>query len=175
MEIIERTEEIKEKVKNTGIFKYIPSEDFEAVERFINIIRFKKGETIISEGEITGGMFMVMKGKVEVIKNNVKIAELEEGEIFGESDILLNRNASATIKSSEDDTQIIYIIRGGIENLEKSNPSFTTIFYKNIAKTALMRLINLDREYVKIMEKFQEMKQKEELSKLREKIFKSKE
>lgn len=173
MEIIQRSEELIRKIKDMGIFRFIPQDEFKTCENYINILRFQKGEDIIRQGEITGGIFIILEGKVSVIRDSIKIAELEKGEIFGESEILLELPASATIRAEEDGTQVAYIIRGILEQLEKSAPRFTTIFYKTIARVLMTRLINIDKEYVNLASKLESLDQARKIKELREKIFKT--
>ncbi|MCS7213991.1 MAG: cyclic nucleotide-binding domain-containing protein [Candidatus Calescibacterium sp.] len=171
MEIINKTKEKVERIKNISIFKYIGNNDFPEVEKYINIIRFKKDEDIVREGERGGGLFVVISGRCRVIKGDTQVGTINEGEFFGEGEILLQNPASATVKADSDQVEVVYIIRGGIEQLERKSPRFTSTLYKLIAKIEMERLILLDREYAKVINELESMQKREELRKIREKIF----
>lgn len=174
MEIIRKSKDILERVKRLSLFRYLESSDFGEVEKYINIIRYKKGEDIVREGERPGGIFFIISGKCKILKGNAEIAEIGEEDFFGEGEILLQTPASATVKADSEEVEVIYVIRGGIEQLERIAPKFTTILYKTIAKIELERLISLDNEFIKVMGKLEAQK-REEIKKARGKIFGAKE
>ncbi len=75
---------------------------------------FHSGETIISEGHFASSLFVIRKGRVEVVKRGagnqeVLIAELGPGEFFGEMSLLDPEHSihSATIRAAEDTTVAI--------------------------------------------------------------------
>lgn len=171
MEVISKTKDKIDKIRNISFFKYIGSEDFSEVEKYISIIRFKGGEDIVREGERTGGLFIVVSGLCKVIKGDVEVGKVRPEEFFGEGEILLQNPAYATIRAESDEVEVVYMIRGGIEQLERKSPRFTSTLYKLIAKIEMKRLIMLDREYIKVMNELENIQKREELKKVREKIF----
>lgn len=69
-------------------------------------------EILIREGEPGDSMFIIVKGRVEVlIRNprgiNIHVAEKERGEYFGEMSLLTGKERSATIKAKEDTTVVV--------------------------------------------------------------------
>jgi CRP/FNR family transcriptional regulator, cyclic AMP receptor protein len=75
---------------------------------------FHSGEVIISEGHFASSLFVIRKGRVDVIKRGankqeVLIAQLGPGEFFGEMSLLDPEHSihSATIRAAEDTTVAI--------------------------------------------------------------------
>ena len=64
--------------------------------------KFKKGETVFSEGEMGEKLYLIKKGKVKVFKDLKFIRELCEGNCFGEVSVLINEPRSATIIAESD-------------------------------------------------------------------------
>lgn len=62
-------------------------------------LHFETGEVIFHEGDIGDYLYMIIEGKVEVIKEEKgKVAELGKGEFFGEIALLNQRTRTATIR-----------------------------------------------------------------------------
>ena len=58
---------------------------------------FKKaGQTIIKEGEESTDAYIILKGEVDVVKNNKVIATLTENSLFGEIGLVDQRPTTAT-------------------------------------------------------------------------------
>jgi CRP-like cAMP-binding protein len=58
---------------------------------------FKKaGDVILNEGEESTDAYIILEGQVDVIKNNVVIATLEENSLFGEIGLVDQRPRTAT-------------------------------------------------------------------------------
>ena len=72
-------------------------------------IMFKKDDVICRQGEIGSCMYCIRKGSVEVFthygtEQARKLAELKEGEFFGEMELIENEPRSATVVAAEDGT-----------------------------------------------------------------------
>jgi hypothetical protein len=75
-----------------------------------SIMKLKTDETIIQQGELGEEMYILLKGRVEVVLNSefvgheVKIAELSCGDVFGEMSMIENKTRSATVRALENCT-----------------------------------------------------------------------
>jgi CRP-like cAMP-binding protein len=63
---------------------------------------FSVGETILNEGDITNGWFVLLSGKVGVFKRDFSITEITKpGTVIGELGFLLNIPRTATLIAHE--------------------------------------------------------------------------
>jgi CRP-like cAMP-binding protein len=64
---------------------------------------YRDGEVVVRQGEIGDCMFAILRGRVEVVRETdggeVRIAVMEEGQIFGEMAIFERELRSATVRA----------------------------------------------------------------------------
>ncbi|MCH9812181.1 FAD-dependent oxidoreductase [bacterium] len=63
-------------------------------------LHYADGDAIFHAGDTGDFLYIITKGKVDVIKNGEKITSLHEGEYFGEMALLSEKKRTATIKAS---------------------------------------------------------------------------
>ncbi len=104
---------------------------------------FPRGTVLCQEGDPGREMFIIQKGRVQVRKkvgNAEKVlAELTEGEFFGEMALLLEMDRSATVEAIED-SKILVIGPEAFESLLKNSPEIALKMLKKMA----LRLRALD-------------------------------
>ena len=66
------------------------------------VLYYKKGQTILEEGDTSREAYIVNSGKVDVVKNDEILATLGQNEIFGELGWLQHIPRSATVIAIED-------------------------------------------------------------------------
>jgi len=79
------------------------SDRTELVDAF-TLRQFKKGEVVIAEGDESDSLFMIKSGRVEVTtqqsgSGKVALAELKEGDFFGEVAVITGKPRTATVTS----------------------------------------------------------------------------
>lgn len=115
---------------------------------------FSKGTILFREGEPGREMYIIQKGKVQVRKRvgqtEKVLAELGEGEFFGEMALLLGAARSATVEVIEE-SRILVVQPDAFESLLKSNIEIALKMLKKMAG----RLLAIDQyfEYVLLEEK----------------------
>ena len=60
---------------------------------------FRAGEDIVVEGDSSGSFYIVVRGRVEVLQGNSRIASLEDGDYFGEIALLTGSARIATVRA----------------------------------------------------------------------------
>ncbi len=104
---------------------------------------FPEGTVLFQEGDPGREMFIIQKGKVQVRKKvgsgEKVLAELGDGEFFGEMALLEGMNRSATVEVMKD-SKILVINPETFETLLKGNLEIALKMLKKMAS----RLRNLD-------------------------------
>src|SRR5512143_415857 len=97
---------------------------------------YPKGTLLFLEGDPGREMFIIQKGKVQVRKRvgagEKILAELGQGEFFGEMALLMGMNRSATVEVIEE-SKILVINPETFESLLKSNLDIAIKMLKKMA------------------------------------------
>jgi CRP-like cAMP-binding protein len=96
----------EEELAEVPLFSRLPRKDLTRLSRAVVERNYKKGDTIVKEGEQAVAFFIVTKGKVEVATGTAakkqKLSETGPGGFFGEMALLDGGPRGATVKALED-------------------------------------------------------------------------
>lgn len=96
----------EEQLAAVDLFAQFTRKDLSRIGRAVVERKYKKGETIVKEGEQAVAFFVVTKGKVEVTKGlgakKQKLTVLGSGSTFGEMALLDGGPRAATVAALDD-------------------------------------------------------------------------
>ncbi|HXI04308.1 MAG TPA: cyclic nucleotide-binding domain-containing protein [Candidatus Saccharimonadales bacterium] len=106
----------------TPLFSDFTAEELADVLRRLKHRSYAPGDLIVREGEPGESLFVLSQGRVKVVGTGpggraVELAELGEGDFFGEVALLTGRPRTATI-TSLDETEVLELTRGDLKDLE---------------------------------------------------------
>ncbi|MFW5643594.1 MAG: cyclic nucleotide-binding domain-containing protein [Alkalispirochaeta sp.] len=140
--------DVLDKLKQIPIFEEI-KEDEDFMRRLNGICRtrrYRKGETIINEGDLGSEMYIVHTGAVEIKKRTragddytVVILKAEYNVFFGELALIDDDKRSATVVATED-SEFLVITKEDFVRLGDENPSIGLPVTRAIAKILASRL-----------------------------------
>eukprot|EP00933_Yihiella_yeosuensis_P012765 TRINITY_DN12189_c0_g1_i10.p1 TRINITY_DN12189_c0_g1~~TRINITY_DN12189_c0_g1_i10.p1 ORF type:complete len:794 (-),score=198.27 TRINITY_DN12189_c0_g1_i10:502-2883(-) len=85
------------------LFTRLPKDQHPILAACCEIVEFKEGENILTQGEMGAEFFIIQSGEAEVIvgqgDQKKKVASLKKGDYFGENALLRNEPRTATIKA----------------------------------------------------------------------------
>lgn len=117
----------------------------------IKKIDFKPGQTIIKENFTDTKLYILRKGKVEIIKQGIHITFIEErGTFIGEISSIVGSPRNATVKAASDVSMNV------IENLSdflKDNPEVAL----NLAKVLGGRIMDMNAKFVALKKNIDEL------------------
>ena len=102
----------EETLRNVQLFSQFSSKELSRLGRAIVEREYKKGETIVKEGEQAVAFFIIVKGRAEVVqsagsKRSQSLATLGPSETFGDMALLDGGPRAATVKALDDTTCLV--------------------------------------------------------------------
>ena len=81
---------------------------------------------LVKEGKASDGLFVVLHGTVEMSAQNVSLARLKQGDLFGEMSMLSREPASATV-TSPGNTLLLRLGRAEFQELVAKHPQLLAL------------------------------------------------
>ncbi len=152
MNKVEMSEDILVKeLEDVKIFSCIDDSDKHVIRDFVEILSYDAGEVIIEEGSINNGLYVLLGGKIEIIKNgkweDIKLATLHKNSIFGETSLFKDKQATATVKASESST-ILLISKEQFLSYINNHPKAGNVILTYIIFSLLQKLNSTNEELV---------------------------
>jgi len=127
----------KEVVEKSALFSGLKTWQIRKFILSSSIQYYRKGEVVFHENDESDTMFMVMRGKVEVIHRTTLHTE-EIKELFGPGDVFGDVSMFANIKRSTEalaieQTSLLVLSRDGIRNSTNYHPVISSRLFFNIA------------------------------------------
>jgi serine/threonine protein kinase len=129
-------EDVIDYMYNVPFFEDFTKDQVNEILKASDIINIRKGEIVVTEGEVDDSFFIILSGRVEVQKNNRNIASIGRGECFGEMASFSGQVRAATVLA-ETNCILLKISR---TLLDRSSESMQLLFLKNFLMTLIQRL-----------------------------------
>ncbi|WP_408097314.1 cyclic nucleotide-binding domain-containing protein [Peredibacter sp. HCB2-198] len=94
--------EISQFVSSANMFKDFPPEIMNLFVEAGDLVIFPEGHSVVDQGENDKTFYLLIRGKVEIVKDQKKIAELGQGDFFGEVALIANVPRTATVNTLEE-------------------------------------------------------------------------
>ena len=142
---------IFELLPRTSLFGGISEEEIEYFSMLMEEVRYKKGETIFSEGEPPGDSYIILNGKVEFYMVGQKLGTVKEGKLFGVVAPLGIQKQLSTAKAKTDITLAAIPTMALLKIAEERQGLFGRIMF-NIARDLARNLIIVKKLLMEHME-----------------------
>ena len=138
----------KHKVPKSPLFEVLNDEERDALVREMEVETHNEGDIIISEGDLGSSMYLIASGEVKVFTRGktgapVYLAQLGEGDFFGEVSVLTGKPRTATITASQR-TDVLRLDKTKLDNALAKFPGIRRVldeFYKRRAKHTVEAMI----------------------------------
>jgi CRP-like cAMP-binding protein len=96
-------------------------------------LSYKEGDTIVDEGTMGVGFYLILDGRAEVRKKGRVLAILEKGQFFGEMSLIDEQPRSADVVAVSP-TKCWAISSWAFNALVKANPEVALVMLKEVVK-----------------------------------------
>ncbi len=118
---------LKNLLATSPLFKpFDNQQQMELVRRFEGI-DMAAGTTIINENEVGQGLYVILLGEVEVLRQGAPVARLRAGELFGEMSLLGDSPTAAAVRTVAP-TSILFLGRDYFRRLVSALPALRKYF-----------------------------------------------
>jgi len=118
----------------------------EQIEKIIPLMKhegYAPDDVIITEGKPNDKIYFLIEGQVEVLKKDIVLTRLGEGEAFGEMEVLDVMPAIASIKALSPVT-VITISNQTLREIYKIDVKIFSLIIMNLARDLSRRLRRMD-------------------------------
>jgi CRP/FNR family cyclic AMP-dependent transcriptional regulator len=115
------------------LFTGVGPDELATVAETATEIEFPAGHVIARQGEIGTGFFIVVEGRVKVVRNAQTIATLGPGEFFGELSVLDGQPRNAQV-AAEVPTRCLALPSWEFERVLLANPQLSLAILRGLAR-----------------------------------------
>ncbi len=148
--------EICEMIADTQLFADFGWLDIEAMAGYLQCCRVADGSTLFSEGDTGSYMCLLVKGQVEILKNDhngkpQSIVSITKGKTVGEMSIIDGEPRSATCVASQDSV-LLLLTKENYGRIIKEKPVLAVHILEKLAKLMSQRLRGVSGQLVEYLE-----------------------
>ena len=109
-------------LQKTELFAEIPETELKSISQIANEVAYSEGSTLFEEGDEGDSLYLIVDGKVSIIKAGTEVLFFDErGYCLGEIALIDNKPRSATVKTVKP-TQFLRITRNDFYNALAREP-----------------------------------------------------
>ena len=123
----------EKELSRVWIFSKLEPEELERIGKSVVARSFRAGEEIVKEGEQAVAFYVIVKGKVQVVKGDEVLTTFGPGDSFGEMALLDGFPRVASVRAV-DDTDCLVMTRWDFMAELKSNPSIALTMLPEMSK-----------------------------------------
>ena len=145
-----------DELKNFPLLKNLTDDDLKALEGYVTEVNFNENDDIIKEGEIGDTLYLLIEGKVDVIKTTIFDDEFicaslnsDMHCLFGEMAVIDNDKRSATIKAKTP-CKALSLNRDGFTDYCNKYPHAGIELLK-LMNTNIVRNLRIENENLKLV------------------------
>jgi CRP-like cAMP-binding protein len=131
-----------ESKKYFHIFKGLTESDIKQVITDVNFKKFKKGEIVLKQGQVSDEIYYIVQGDCNVVVDRKVVGKLSSNQVFGEIASIAKQPRTATVRSISDTTAISFRIQ--FEDMANIPYPFAVLF-RNFTFELIKKLDNANK------------------------------
>lgn len=132
-------------IRGTPLFTDLYDGEIDKILQSCSVMQLDVSDKVFSEGDAGRELFLVLSGKIDIIKKGVLIASLGKAELFGEM-ILLYEGTRSTDAYATVPTDLLVMNIDSILTVYDKNPRAMSIMMLNLSRLLADRLKRSNEE-----------------------------
>ncbi len=109
------------RLKSISLFQSQPEEDLRQIATFAGEVSVEAGKRVVDEGDFSYHFMAIEEGEAEVLRDGRHVAELSQGDFFGEIGLLERERRNATVVAKSP-MRLITLTVWDLRRMEKEMP-----------------------------------------------------
>jgi CRP/FNR family transcriptional regulator, cyclic AMP receptor protein len=126
-----------------SLFGGVLPEQIEEIKPLFGFARYDTGDMPMREGDPNDKIYFITGGKVSISRQGITIAEVGEGETFGEMELIDVMPSIATVTALEA-LEVVTISNRALYEISKLEPKVFSLMIMNLARDLSRRLRKMD-------------------------------
>ena len=122
-----------DRLRAVGLFHDVPADGLAAIADAATEIAFAAGRTIVRQGEVGTGFYLILSGRARVVRDGADLAELGPGEFFGELSLLDGGPRIAQVVA-EEATDCLALASWDFEPILANTPGVALAILREVAR-----------------------------------------
>lgn len=132
-------------IRGAPLFTDLYDNEIDKILQSCSVMQLQVSDRVFSEGDTGRELFLVLSGKIDIIKKGVLIASLGKAELFGEM-ILLYEGTRSTDAFATVPTDLLVMNIDSILTVYDKNPRAMSIMMLNLSRLLADRLKRSNEE-----------------------------
>jgi len=132
-------------IRGAPLFTDLYDNEIDKILQSCSVMQLQVSDRVFSEGDTGRELFLVLSGKIDIIKKGVLIASLGKAELFGEM-ILLYEGIRSTDAFATVPTDLLVMNIDSILSVYDKNPRAMSIMMLNLSRLLADRLKRSNEE-----------------------------
>lgn len=115
------------------LFVKVPGNHLVWMARIAQQVELKAGETLFHQADVGDAMYLIVRGAIRIIVNNVEVTCLRFGEVIGEMALIDGAPRSAACVARED-SELLKINADDFNNIVKEQPDVSLALLRTLAE-----------------------------------------
>lgn len=120
---------VREALRQTVIFENLSKKELAFVQSLCHVRVFQAGENIFRQGEIGVGMYVVLRGSLEVFSDRMpgddrsQVTRLRTGDFFGELSLVEHQSRRTATAVASESTELIGFFKPDLHEILERQPA----------------------------------------------------
>jgi len=125
--------DVRSVLKENALFRDLTERELRLVQDIVHVRRYHSGEAVFRQGEVGVGMYLIIKGRIEIFVTDpapiqedyreIHITQLVDGDFFGELSLVEENGRRTASAVARDETSLIGFFKPDLMEILERSPS----------------------------------------------------